>query len=117
MNSQNVKQVVIIDEIVRKFYELQREIFPENSNSEYNFNKDVDTIRDMFCKVSNLYIDREIQSRVLQLNSEINDYKAILEKLEGFKFENKPFCQDLYDGLINQLKLELEYREKELSEL
>lgn len=117
MNASKVKQVVIIDEIIHKFYELQREIIIERSIADYNFNKDVNTIRDMFVKASNLYIDSETQSKVLQLNSEINDYKTIIEKLDGFEFKNKPFCQDIYDRLMEQLKLELEYREKELSEL
>lgn len=120
MNAQKVKQIVIIDEIIHKFYELQKEIINdkfERNTSEYNFNKDVETIRDMFVKASQLYIDGDTQSKVLQLHSEINDYKSIIEKLDGFEFKINPFCQEQYDNLIELLNLGVSYRENTLENL
>lgn len=120
MNSKKVKQIVIIDEIIHKFYELQKEIINDNlerNTPEYNFKTDIDTIRDMFVKASHLYIDGDTQSKVLQLNSEINDYKSIVEKLDGFEFKLNPFCQDQYECMLELLNLGVNYRENELKKL
>lgn len=120
MNSQKLKQIALIEEIIRKFHELQKEIKEDTlrqNTPEYNFNKDVETIRDMFVKASKLYIDGDTQSKVLKLNSEINDYKSILEKLDGFEFKINPFCQELYECLMELLNLGVSYREKELRDL
>lgn len=118
MNAQKVKQIEIMQEIICKFYELQKEIINDNLDTpEYNFKTDIDTIRDMFVKASHLYIDRDTQSRVINLNSEINDYKAIIEKLGGLEFKINPFCQELYEDLLGQCKIELGYREKALLKL
>lgn len=120
MDSKKVKQIVIIDEIIHKFYELQKEIINDNlerNTPEYNFKTDIDTIKDIFVKASYLYIDGDTQSKVLQLNSEINDYKSIVEKLDGFEFKLNPFCQELYEDLLSQIKIELGYREKALLKL
>ena len=120
MNAQKVKQIVIMQEIICKFYELQKEIINDNlekNTPEYNFKTDIDTIRDMFVKASHLYIDRDTQSRVINLNSEINDYKAIIEKLGELEFKINPFCQELYEDLLGQIKIGLGYREKALLKL
>lgn len=120
MNAQKVKQIEIMQEIICKFYELQKEIINDNlekNTPEYNFKTDIDTIRDMFVKASHLYIDRDTQSRVINLNSDIDELKTIIEKLGGLEFKINPFCQELYEDLLGQIKIELRYRENALLKL
>lgn len=61
--------------------------------------------------------ESKANSNILQCKSDINDLKTLLKKLDGLEFKINPFCQELYEDLLGQIKIELRYRENALLKL